>query len=250
MSQHDFNIANQGFPAFRADLNAALVALAENSSGNTAPATTRANMFWADTAAGLLKMFDTAGSTWITVGTLDAANLGLQKNVITTRGDLVVGNAAAAAARLALGAADSFVVSDGTDITFIAPASQVEQEAGTLTTKPVTPGRQQFHPSAAKMWCNFDGTGTPSINGSYNVAGIVDNGNGDHTLTIAADFSGSSYVTVVSMTNSSSLIEGNTVGSHPAGSVTIRTWEAASSSDTTKTFIDRNAIFVACYGDQ
>ncbi len=33
MSQHDMNIANQGFPAFRTDLNNALVALASLSSG-------------------------------------------------------------------------------------------------------------------------------------------------------------------------------------------------------------------------
>ncbi|MCH8035961.1 MAG: hypothetical protein IIC53_02425 [Proteobacteria bacterium] len=78
MSQHDFNVANQGFPALRADVNNALVALAENSSGAGAPSTTFANMLWADTTAGLLKMRNQANNAWITVGKLDAANLDLQ----------------------------------------------------------------------------------------------------------------------------------------------------------------------------
>ena len=54
MSQHDMNIANQGFPAFRADLNNALVALASTSNGTSAPSTTFAYQMWVDTttAAG------------------------------------------------------------------------------------------------------------------------------------------------------------------------------------------------------
>jgi hypothetical protein len=51
MAQHDMNIANQGFPAFRSDLNDALAALVSQSSGATAPATTFAHQVWIDTAA-------------------------------------------------------------------------------------------------------------------------------------------------------------------------------------------------------
>ena len=71
MSQHDFNIANQGFPAFRSDLNSALGALASLSSGATAPTTTYANQMWYDTATNLLKMRNELDNAWITVGTLD-----------------------------------------------------------------------------------------------------------------------------------------------------------------------------------
>jgi len=46
MSQADLVVANQGFPAFRADLNAQLQALGSLQSGATAPSTTYANMFW------------------------------------------------------------------------------------------------------------------------------------------------------------------------------------------------------------
>lgn len=71
-------------------------------------------------------------------------------------------------------------------------ATQAEQETGTDTTKSVTPGRQQFHPSAAKFWAHVRVTaGTPAIGGSYNVTSITDAGTGNLIVTIATDFSAS-----------------------------------------------------------
>jgi hypothetical protein len=71
MSQHDLNIANQGFPAFRADLNDALVALGSTNSGATAPATTYANQLWYDTANNILKIRNEDNDAWISIATLD-----------------------------------------------------------------------------------------------------------------------------------------------------------------------------------
>ena len=71
MSQHDFNIANQGFPAFRSDLNSALAALASLSSGTTEPSTTYANQLWYDITNDLLKMRNEADDAWITIAYLD-----------------------------------------------------------------------------------------------------------------------------------------------------------------------------------
>lgn len=71
MSQHDFNIANQGFPAFRSDLNDALGALASLSSGTSEPTTTYANMLWYDTTNDLLKMRNEDDDAWITIAYLD-----------------------------------------------------------------------------------------------------------------------------------------------------------------------------------
>jgi hypothetical protein len=65
MSQNDFNIANQGFPSFRSDLNDALQALASNSSGATEPATTYAGQFWYDSTNDVLKFRNGANSAWI-----------------------------------------------------------------------------------------------------------------------------------------------------------------------------------------
>lgn len=71
MAQHDFDIANQSAPNFRADLNDALEALATLSSGATAPSTTYANMLWYDTANNILKMRSEADDAWINIGYLD-----------------------------------------------------------------------------------------------------------------------------------------------------------------------------------
>jgi len=67
MSQNDFTIANQGFPAFRADLNSALQALASNSSGATDPSTTFANQFFYDTANNVLKFRNEDNDAFITI---------------------------------------------------------------------------------------------------------------------------------------------------------------------------------------
>ena len=73
MAQHDMNIANQGFPGFRADLNDALAALVSNSSGATAPATTFAHQLWVDTAAdpSILKIRNADNDAFITIGEID-----------------------------------------------------------------------------------------------------------------------------------------------------------------------------------
>jgi hypothetical protein len=74
MSQNDFNLANQGFPSMRSDINSALQALASNSSGATAPTTTYAYQFWYDSTTNILKMRNAANSAWINIFTFDQAN--------------------------------------------------------------------------------------------------------------------------------------------------------------------------------
>lgn len=71
MSQHDYVIDNQSAPAARADINAALQAIATTNSGATAPVTTYANQIWYDTAANQLKKRNEADSAWIVLGTID-----------------------------------------------------------------------------------------------------------------------------------------------------------------------------------
>lgn len=75
MSQNDLVIANQSFPATRADINSALQALGSLNSGSTAPATTYANMLWYDTANNTLKMRSEADDAWIDLGVLNQSSL-------------------------------------------------------------------------------------------------------------------------------------------------------------------------------
>ena len=70
MAQHDMNIANQGFPATRADLNNALQALVSNSSGTSAPSTTFANQWWYDTTNNKMYIRNEANNAWIEVAHL------------------------------------------------------------------------------------------------------------------------------------------------------------------------------------
>lgn len=66
-TQHDYVIADQAGAAFLADLNAALAAIVKQNEGATAPATTYAYQFWADTTSGWLKQRNAANSAWIFV---------------------------------------------------------------------------------------------------------------------------------------------------------------------------------------
>jgi len=76
----------------------------------------------------------------------------------------------------------------------IAPASQANQEAGSEAAKYVAPATQQFHPSAAKAWLYATVSGgTPTLQASYNIASITDNGVGLLTATWDTDFSSVNY---------------------------------------------------------
>ena len=71
MATHDYVIDNQSAPAFRSDLNNALLAIVSQNSASTAPTTTYANMLWYDTATNILKKRNEANSAWINLGTVD-----------------------------------------------------------------------------------------------------------------------------------------------------------------------------------
>ncbi len=75
--QGDYDVANQTFPAFRADMNNNFQSTATNNSGATEPTVTFPFMWWADTTTGLLKQRNAADSAFITIGTLSDINLGL-----------------------------------------------------------------------------------------------------------------------------------------------------------------------------
>jgi len=77
MPQHDYNISNQSFSAFRADLNSALVASATNNSGPLEPSPPYAFMDWPDQATGLWKVRNSSNTAWVTIGLIDQVGYGL-----------------------------------------------------------------------------------------------------------------------------------------------------------------------------
>jgi hypothetical protein len=71
----------------------------------------------------------------------------------------------------------------------IATSTQAQQEAGSSTAVATSPGTQQYHPSALKMWCQRDGAASPGILSSYNVTSLTDSGVGLTTINLTVNFS-------------------------------------------------------------
>ena len=76
MSQHDYDIANQGFPAFRTDLNNVLGAINSSNSGTSRPSSAVQGTIWIDTTNSgsnslTLKFYD--GSDDISLADIDTS---------------------------------------------------------------------------------------------------------------------------------------------------------------------------------
>jgi len=131
MSQHDMNLANADGATFRADLNSALQAIIENSSGATAPSTTFAYQWWADTTTGLLKQRNAGNTDWVTVLELSS---GSPFYGAGTSGQILTSNGAGAAPSFqtaATAAADGlFFKDDISTVAFVKNGSGLDIKAG------------------------------------------------------------------------------------------------------------------------
>jgi len=150
MSQNDFNLANQGFPSMRSDMNSAFQALASNSSGTSAPGTTYAYQWWYDETNDILKMRNADNDAWISVFRFDQATdtwSAVSSGGVSGRNLIINGSGRINQRSYTSGAATSGaneytldrwrVVTSGQNLTFTgndsgrtmtAPASGVEQE--------------------------------------------------------------------------------------------------------------------------
>lgn len=119
----------------------------------------------------------------------------------------------------------------------VTAAAQSDQETATSTTLAVTPGRQQFHPSAAKAWVNFAGA-SGTIGASYNVASVSRGSAGVYTVNFTTAFSSTSYAIVA--------------GSNLVTTMTVASASAASINTFNGSFVatDAGTVFAAFYGDQ
>lgn len=124
-------------------------------------------------------------------------------------------------------------------------ATQAQQEAGTDVTVGTTPGRQQYHPSAAKFWINLNGTGTIAISASYNVTSITDNGTGDYTVTIDIDFSSANWCCNITANQPGGNTQiTTTIQTMTAGTVRVNT------TNSVPAYVDPTIVCVAGFGDQ
>jgi len=120
-------------------------------------------------------------------------------------------------------------------------ASQAEQETGSATDKVVTPGRQHFHPSAAKAWVTFNNAGT--IAASYNVTSVTRNSAGNYTITIANDFSSAAYA-ITTAVQHSTISAQSQILSQAAGSFVLNCYRPDTFAQ-----LDVEVAHVVCFGD-
>lgn len=166
MSQHDLTIANQGFPAFRSDLNDALQALGSQSSGATAPSTTFANMIWYDTANNIVKMRNEDNDAWISLFTLDQTT-----DALTAIGSLTLANAAK------LASAQSFTAAQRGAVVALTDASSIATDMALANNFSVTLGGNRTLANPTNL-----------TSGQSGVIVITQDGTGSRTLAYGSYF--------------------------------------------------------------
>lgn len=98
-------------------------------------------------------------------------------------------------------------------------SSQADLEAASSTALIVTPGRQQFHPSAAKGWVRCGVAG--DISASYNVTSVTDTATGQATVNWGTDFSSANYAAAATALSPSLAVFAQFQGTPAVGSILI-----------------------------
>lgn len=124
-----------------------------------------------------------------------------------------------------------------------AVATQADQEAATSLTVYVTPGRQHYHPSAAKAWGSINTSAALVV--SYNVSSVTDNGVGDYTAHFTTSFSSANFCAVGGITATTAQRMFACLGK-AAG--TIEVCVANPGTGLTETNVTTTDF--ACFGDQ
>jgi hypothetical protein len=136
------------------------------------------------------------------IGRIPEPGTGIPESIIAAKGDLLTGTANDTPAVLSVGANGTTLVADSAQATGLkwetpssglSAATQAEMESASSTSVASTPGRQQYHPSAAKGWVTFTGTTPYTINGSYNVSSVTSNFTVAYRVNWDVDFSSANY---------------------------------------------------------
>jgi hypothetical protein len=181
MSQNDFNLANQGFPSMRADMNSALQALATNSAGATGPSTTYPYQWWYDETSDILKMRNADNDAWIEVFRFDQSTdswSAVASGGVSGRNLIINGSGRINQRGYVSGAATSganqftldlwFVVTSGQNLTFTG------NDAGRTMTAPAGGVSQVIEGAnieGGTYVLNWTGTATATVNGTARAKG-------------------------------------------------------------------------------
>ena len=137
MAQHDYSIANQGFPATRADINNVLSAISTNNSGTSAPSTQYAGQFWIDTTTSTWTMYIHDGTDDIEFATIDTSANTINFTDSALASDVVINTSGAITTT---GAFTSVGIDDNATSTAITinSSEQVEFTDGTVSLPSIT----------------------------------------------------------------------------------------------------------------
>lgn len=231
MSQNDFNIANQGFPATRADINSALQALASNSAGATEPSTTYAYQLWYDEGTDLLKMRNGDNDAWITLAEFDQTNdewLIVSKTSLTGSAPLPSGTTAqrdgspsagfirfntetasfegydgsawGSVGDVDLGDVDEDIIPDANSARDLGSSTKAWAEVHAdkailtnLSDGTTTVSAEYVVNGSAKAWVNFNGKGTVAVIESLNISSLTDEGTGNYSVGFTNAMSTTTY---------------------------------------------------------
>lgn len=125
-------------------------------------------------------------------------------------------------------------------------ASQAQLETPSSNDLYVSPVKMKFHPGVAKCWGSFDFAG--NISESHNITSIADTGTGLVTVTIATDFSNTTWAPFISVDVTSAggfQDRYANYASKAAGTIILRCWDPSAGA-----LADADAINFGGFGDQ
>lgn len=97
---------------------------------------------------------------------------------------------------------------------------------------------------ACRAWVNFNGTGTPAIRASANVASITDNDVGDYTINFTTAMPDANYSVVMSYSSEVNVQHGiGFIQTVTASSVRVQFYNAANSVDK----VDKSVVCIAIF---
>lgn len=127
-------------------------------------------------------------------------------------------------------------------ITGLPTATQANQESASSTTVFVTPGRQQYHPSASKAWVSCSGT---TLNANYGVTSVTNGVTGNYVITWTTVFSSANYCVLATSTLASGSGVICSITAQSTTSITVNTYKRSDGSN-----INVDTLYVVAFGDQ